>query len=487
VDAASSVGGLVRSGFRSVSGNRPAEAGQHGFWSNYHNIYRFFEELFGGTSDILTEYARQGQYSPQGLEAEWPVYREQWPMLPTGLAQLFYTRFFSLPLLDRFSALPLVLAFSEFDDSPEAWNRYDETSFRDLCVKLGVSERCYREAFEPMILTGLFAPGCECSAAAALGMAYFFVLQSQTAFDVQWCKGNIGDVIFQPWVQDMKRKGLILESATRVTGFEIEYASIRKVKCQRESGDTFEIETDSVILAVSGSALSALVRNCPELAAMEEFRRFAKLRGTSVLATRLYLSKHMTIPYSANACWGFHQDVGMTMFDIRALHGNNATAVQGCPGAVIEVDYYYANSLLSMSDDDIVATVKRDLDDLLGTKCQQSDVVDAAIVRLPNAVNWYFPGSYKDMPDLKSKSINNLYFAGDIVHTRHGSWSQEKAFVTGIQAVNLILGREVDEGVIPIGDDELHVKLGKSLVVAAKTLIGCGDPTKAPTLADFLW
>ena len=50
-----------------------------------------------------------------------------------------------------------------------------------------MSRKLYREAFEPMILTGLFAPGEQCSAAAALGMAYFFVLKSQTAFDVRWC------------------------------------------------------------------------------------------------------------------------------------------------------------------------------------------------------------------------------------------------------------------------------------------------------------
>ena len=34
--------------------------------------------------------------------------------------------------------------------------------------------------------SGLFAPGTQVSAAAALGMAYFFVLKSQTAFDVRW-------------------------------------------------------------------------------------------------------------------------------------------------------------------------------------------------------------------------------------------------------------------------------------------------------------
>jgi hypothetical protein len=35
LDASPRVGGLVRDGFTTISGARPAEAGQHGFWRNY--------------------------------------------------------------------------------------------------------------------------------------------------------------------------------------------------------------------------------------------------------------------------------------------------------------------------------------------------------------------------------------------------------------------------------------------------------------------
>ena len=185
VDAAARPGGVVRDGFK-TRGGRPAEAGQHGFWEEYFNIYKLLDEL-KLEEDPLTSYAEQGQYSPQGLEAIWPVYRDKMN-LPTGLAQARYTRFLKLSPLDLATAAPLVAAFSEFLSDDDAWRRYDELSFRDLCTKLGVSRKLYREAFEPMILTGLFAPGEQCSAAAALGMAYFFVLKSQTAFDVRWCR-----------------------------------------------------------------------------------------------------------------------------------------------------------------------------------------------------------------------------------------------------------------------------------------------------------
>ncbi len=88
VEASNRVGGLVRDGFTSTKGLYKAEAGQHGFWDNYHNIFKLLEELPNiNVDDVLTGYAEQGQYSPNGLEAVWPVYRRMKPSLPTGLAQ----------------------------------------------------------------------------------------------------------------------------------------------------------------------------------------------------------------------------------------------------------------------------------------------------------------------------------------------------------------------------------------------------------------
>jgi len=503
MEASPRVGGLVRDGFTTRTGGRPAEAGQHGFWNNYHNIYHLLRhDIRHGFSieKALTDYAEQGQYSlANGLEAVWPVYRDQPITLPTGLAQAAFTRFLNLPLQDLLSAAPLVLAFSDFDDSPEAWQRYDAVSFRDLCIKLGVSRRCYDEALEPMILTGLFAPGAECSAAAALGMAYFFVLQSQNAFDVQWCRGNIGQTIFDPWVETMKDAGVQFQCDTRVTGFQFANnntetgekpaVTVTQLECTDKNGAKSTQEVDDVIFAVGAKALNAFARFCPELAKFPEFQGFANLRGTSVLATRLFLDKNVTVPYTANACFGFDRGVGMTVFDIGAMHGRDATTVQGSPGSVIEVDYYHASRLLVMEDNEIVAKAKADLDVILGRDCRTAKVVDAAVVKLPDGVNWYFPGSYADMPNLQSQSVSNMYFAGDIVRTRHGSWSQEKAFVTGVQAANLLLGRPRDQGIIPLAEDETHVKLGRDLFSGFRKLLSQNDNKSSsfPSLVDFLW
>ncbi len=505
VDASPKVGGLVRDGFQTLNGVvDKAEAGQHGFWDNYHNIFKLLDQDLPNVNpeEVLTGYAEQGQYSPDGLEAIWPVYRQQSPQLPTGLAQALYTRFKKLPVIDRATAAPLVLAFSEFDDSPDAWEKYDSVSFRDLCIRLGVSKRCYEEAFEPMILTGLFAPGAECSAAAALGMAYFFVLKSQNSFDVRWCKGNIGEKIFSPWVEHMEnkqgdegRQPVKFLTSTRVVGFEKdeEESSISKILCKTSDDDeTLDsvLEADSLVFAVGGAALSNFVKYSPILAEHQEFRRFANLRGTGVLATRLYLDKVVDTPYSANACWGFDKGVGMTFFDITKLHGlldENSSDAKTPVGSVIEVDYYHAASLLVMDDKSIVEKAKANLDTMLGNDCKNAKVLDAAVVKLPQAVNWYSPGSYANMPDVKSTAIPNVYFAGDIVRSRHGSWSQEKAYVSGVEAANAILDKRSTNGIIPLDPEEFHVALGRTAVTTFKTLLGRGDPKEGPSLVDFLW
>jgi len=140
-----------------------------------------------------------------------------------------------------------------------------------------------------------------------------------------------------------------------------------------------------------------------------------------------------------------------------------------------------------MDDESIVAKAKSDLDTMLGTSCASAGVSDAAVVKLPRAVNWYSPGSYASMPDTVSGAIPNAYFAGDLVRSRHGSWSQEKAYVSGIEAANAILGREPDHGIVPLDPDEFHVALGRKASSALRGFLGGGDPSKGPSLVDFFW
>ena len=76
-----------------------------------------------------------------------------------------------------------------------------------------------------------------------------------------------------------------------------------------------------------------------------------------MLATRLFLDGPVETPYSANACWGFDDKVGMTWFDLTKMHDLSEM--------VVEVDFYHSGSLMGLDDDAIVDRAKSYLDTMV--------------------------------------------------------------------------------------------------------------------------
>eukprot|EP00741_Cyanophora_paradoxa_P008367 tig00001302_g8094.t1 len=464
---ASRPGGLV-AGWRTEKG-RPTEAGIHGFWHQYHNIFRLVEEL---GLDPFTGYAEQGQYSPRGLEAVWPVFREQ-PQLPAPLGSLAHTRFLNLPWAERASALPLVLPVLDFDNSDEAWRRYDKLSARELFRRWGVSRRLYREAFEPMLLTGLFAPGENCSAAAAIGMAYFFVLNHQNSFDVRWCRGTVGERIFAPWIARLEKRGVRTLFGSPVSDLRVEGRRATGVVL----ADGSVLDADAVVFAVGISGLQRIVAGSGALRSRREFCAVANLRAVDALAVRLWLDRKVDVPRSANAVWGFEETTGMTLFDLSALQPEEFA---GEAGTVLEVDKYHAAQLNAMEDGEIVERVLGQVQALVPS-ARGARVADSSVVRMPRAVSHFFPGSYQHLMRTRGTGFENVAMAGDwIVDNEHGSWSQEKAFVTGLWAADAALeaaGVAAPRAdVLPVEPDEPHILAARAALRAARGAAGAVLP-----------
>lgn len=454
LEAAPYPGGLV-AGWK-TPGGRSVEGGIHGFWYPYRNIFHQVDEL--GLKPF-TRFTRSSQYSPAGLEVESPIFQDQ-PRLPSPLGTFIYTQFKRLPLSDRLSALPLLYSVIDFDNSHESWQRYDKITARELFRQYGVSERLYRESFEPMLLVGLFAPGEQCSAAAALGMLYYFILAHQPDFDVVWCRGTVGEKIFQPWVTAIEKAGGKVLTNQRVSDIVIKEGKVIGVQC----GNDF-FAADAVISGVNITGLKKIVETSSNLNSYAQFRNLANLRGIDVLATRLWFDRKINIPLPSNACFGFDATTGWTFFDLNDLHDE----YQNEPNTVIEADFYHANQLLGMSDAQIIEKVHRDL-----TTCipafASAKVIDSSVIRVKEGVTHFFPGSYQYLLSATTE-IPNLYLSGDWIVTRHGSWSQEKAYVTGLEAANLLIERfgvGTRANILPVEVDEPHIKLARSLNQAIK-------------------
>ncbi|AFY90931.1 hydroxysqualene dehydroxylase [Chroococcidiopsis thermalis] len=450
LEAGAYPGGLV-AGWK-TPGGRSVEAGIHGFWYPYSNIFSLIREL--GISPF-TPFTRSSQYSPAGLEVESPIFQDL-PRLPTPLGTFLYTQFKRLPLSDRLSALPLLYAVVDFDNSDEAWQRYDKVTARELFKDFGVSARLYRDSFEPMLLVGLFAPGEQCSAAAALGMLYYFILAHQPDFDVVWCRGTVGEKIFRPWVEQIEQAGGKILSNRRVSDILLDSEGLAKaVVC----GDEV-FEADAVIFAVGVSGMQKIVSGSSSLQNRKEFRNLMNLGAVDVLATRLWCDRKIHIPRPSNACFGFDATTGWTFFDLNALHDE----YRDVPETVIEADFYHANQLLPMSDEEIVQMVQ-DYLAICVPEFRAAKICDRSIIRLSRAVTHFAPGSYQNMLPAKT-SIDNVFMSGDWIINRHGSWSQEKAYVTGLEAANLVIerfGKGTTAEIIPVEPDEPHIQIMRSL------------------------
>ncbi|MGI0486493.1 hydroxysqualene dehydroxylase [Pantanalinema rosaneae CENA516] len=459
LEAGAYPGGLV-AGWKTAQG-RAIEAGIHGFWYPYRNIFSLVDQL--GLRPF-TDWTRSSQYSPAGLEVESPIFQRQ-PWLPTPLGTFLYTKFQRLPLSDRLSALPLLYALIDFDHSDQAWRRYDPVTARELFKQFGVSARLYRDAFEPMLLVGLFAPGEQCSAAAALGMLYYFILAHQPNFDVVWCRGTVGEMIFRPWVERIEQVGGRVLTQRRVTDLRLagqeQTLQVTEVVC----GDEL-FEADAVIFAVGITGMQKIVSASDRLRQLPEFCNVMNLSTIDGVATRLWFDRKITVPLPSNACFGFDATTGWTFFDLNALHDEWRDA----PGSVIEADFYHANQLLPMDDRAIVAKVQRDLTTCIPT-FGSAHVIDSSVVRLPKAVTHFSPGSYPFMLS-GTTSIANLWMSGDWIVTQHGSWSQEKAYVTGLEAANRVIaqfGRGTPARIFPIEPDEPHIQLARQVNQTVRT------------------
>jgi len=125
----------------------------------------------------------------------------------------------------------------------------------------------------------------------------------------------------------------------------------------------------------------------------------------------------------------------------------------------VEVDFYHANQFLPLTDREIVKIVKGYLTTCI-PEFGQAKIIDSSVIRLRQAVTHFSPGSYQYMLPAQT-SINNVFMSGDWIVNRHGSWSQEKAYVTGLEAANLVISRlkgGQQAEIIPVEPDEPHIQ-----------------------------
>ncbi|KAF5833500.1 hypothetical protein DUNSADRAFT_10187 [Dunaliella salina] len=471
LDAKSNPGGLS-SGFRTKKG-QAVEAGIKGFWYSYKNIFKLVEEL-NLPEWPFTDWTNSGFWSPKGLVTEAPVFSRQ-AQLPTFLGQSVHTvgLHWSISLPDRLTMIPFLGSFFDYNTNEETYKEYDSMSAYELYRRTGVSREAYEQFLRPTLLVGLFAPPESVSAAVMLETLWYYVMAHQNYFDVCWCKGSVAERIFAPLVQRIRGRGGKVHGNQLVTSLNIEeidgVPQVTAVEAtDRETGETTIHQADAVVLAVGINAMQKLITANPPLAAQNDFSNIMHLKSLDVIATRLFFDRPVPTKYPANVLSGFEPAAGATFFNLNEIQDEYRNA----EGSVITVDFYNASALLPLTDEALIQRVRSHLE-----KCEPgfkgAKVVDSVVLRYPNAVTHFSPGSYPDRP-FQTTSIPNIMMAGDWVrglqHDAAGL-SQERALVSGLSAANLVverLGGGEPATILDADPDEPHVALTRQLVTQTR-------------------
>ena len=533
-------GGLA--GSWSTEGGRPVEAGVHGFWREYRNTFAAIERIGLDLDDVLGPYSPSVLVSKSGRVALAPVLGDDAAdstgststnqlnpfsspleslaaLLPPPLDVALVSEFdpsSPLTIVDRVSAVGLVGAWADFGQEDKgSWDIYNKVSAEELFLeKSGVTKGLYDELVQPLLHVLPMCPGYDCSAAAGLSCFHVFALQSKGAFDVRWCRGGITKMIFDPWAKQLLGRGNVdIRGSSKVS-------SVARISNDGTDGNGFEvvvndgqekITCDGVIFAVGGVSMGKIVAASPETNALMGVQGFERSRGVTCVAVRLFLKpgamtngllggKHDSTQLPPDMAHAMKdtpvivcgpeigsipelKETGFCIYDLQRMQ--DQFAISGAPSssnvAVLEVDFFRADSIAQISDDDDVASLTLQVvAKALSTKeIDPSQIIDKSVVRARDAVSHFAPNA--PLPDVRIRE--GVCMAGDwIDRTGHASWSTEKSVVTGRQAACSMaknLGLDCETGIIPAAPDTAQLSALRSVASKLRSTIpppGSGIP-----------
>lgn len=203
--------------------------------------------------------------------------------------------------------------------------------------------------------------------------------------------------------------------------------------------------------------MQKIVASSDVLAGLHDFAAVSNIGTIDVLAVRLWLDRLVELPNAANVLAGFEPTTGGTLFYLNNLQEEFKEE----KGSVIEIDLYHANQLLNLSNEKILNKVFEKYLVRCDPRFASARVLDSSVLRFKGAVTCFGPGSHQHMPSTFT-SLPNVFMAGDWLKQGPGAHgakglSQEKAYVTGLQAANAAasyLGLPIKVPIVDVEEDE---------------------------------
>ncbi len=330
---------------------------------------------------------------------------------------------------------------------------------------------------------GLFKPPEELSALVVMELLYYYALAHQDSFDVRWIKnGTVSDSLIAPLAEKLlSENGLKVMGGSRVSKISIVDNDKVAVEFMNRAGTTDTLKVDGIVLALNGKGMASVIESSPELSQYPTFSKAASMKnGIDVISTRIWLDKYIPTRTPANVFSRFEalRGAGGTFFMLDQLQKESEEYLWGGEqpqGSVLACDFYNAGALMSLSDEKIVKILMEDLLPEAVPEFRTANVVDSWVGKFPGTVSFFSPGSFDRRPPMQgAPELPTIKCAGDWVRMgelEHGAKGlcQERAYVSGIQAANLLLDQVVGKSrlykhpVLPVREDESQFKAGIAL------------------------
>lgn len=241
------------------------------------------------------------------------------------------------------------------------------------------------------------------------------------------------------------------------------------------------MEVDGIVLALNGKGMSAVMANSPDLAQYPTFSKAASMaNGVDVISVRLWLDRYVPTRTPANVFARFDalRGSGGTFFmldQFQEKHQDDLWGDETPQGSVLACDFYNAGALLSLSDEKIADILMKELLPEAVPEFAEANLVDSWVGKFPGSVSFFSPGSFNRRPPLQGDpKVPTIKFAGDWVRMgdmEHGAKGlcQERAFVSGLQAGNLLLDETIGESrlykhpILQVREDEAQFKAAMAI------------------------
>jgi uncharacterized protein with NAD-binding domain and iron-sulfur cluster len=332
-------------------------------------------------------------------------------------------------------------------------------------------------------LVGLFKPPEELSALVVMELLYYYALAHQDSFDVRWIKnGTVSDSLIAPLAEKLQEeRGLKVFGGCRVSKICVLDHNKATVEYLTMDGSRQTLEVDGIVLAVNGKGMASVIESSPDLSQYATFSKAASMKnGIDVISTRIWLDKYIPTRTPANVFSRFDalRGAGGTFFMLDQLQKESERYLWGGEepqGSVVACDFYNAGALMSLSPEKLIKILMEDLLPEAVPEFRSSSVVDSWVGKFPGTVSFFSPGSFDRRPPMQgAPEIRTIKCAGDWVRMgdlEHGAKGlcQERAYVSGIQAANLLLDEVVGKSrlykhpVLPVREDESQFRAGIAL------------------------